>query len=152
MWTFLFRVDHIFWKFGYPKYSNLCSYIKGSATRLLHIGLVRKMGPEISVISYMLGPSKKMGGWYMRMTWGQEVCYASLASALGLSTVWSLLGNPGCQAMSTLHAGYIPQRKVTLASSSGSLGFLMNFHCVWSVVRMVDSVPRWGLSLSRPIQ
>ena len=35
--------------------------------------------------------------------------------------------------MSTLHAGYIPQHKVTSASSSGSLGFIMNFHCVWSV-------------------
>ena len=81
-----------------------------------------------------------MGGWHLRMTWGQEVCYASLhsepASALGLPTVWSLWGNPGmarCWEMSTLHAGYIPQHKVTSASSSGSLGFIMNFHCVWSV-------------------
>ena len=81
-----------------------------------------------------------MGGWYLRMTSGQEVCYASLhsepASALVLPTVWSLWGNPGmgrCWEMSTLHAGYIPQHKVTSASSSGSLGFIMNFHCVWSV-------------------
>ena len=55
--------------------------------------------------------------------------------------------------MSTLRAGYIPQRKVTSASSSGSLGFIMNFHCVCvKCCRMVDSVPRWQLSLSRPIQ
>ena len=81
-----------------------------------------------------------MGGWHLRMTWDQEVCYASLhsepASALGLPTVWSLWGNPGmarCREMSTLHAGYILQHKVTSASSSGSLGFIMNFHCVWSV-------------------
>ena len=47
---------------------------------------------------------------------------------LGLPTVWSFCGNPGmarCQAMSTLPAGYIPQSKVTLASSSGSLGFIV---------------------------
>ena len=40
-----------------------------------------------------------MGGWHLRMTWGQEVCYASLhsepASPLGMPTVWSLWGNPG---------------------------------------------------------
>ena len=76
--------------------------------------------------------SKKMGGWHLRMNWGQEVCYASLhsepASALGLPTVWSLWGNPGmtrCWEMSTLPTGYIPQRKVTSASSSGSLGFIV---------------------------
>ena len=66
---------------------------------------------------------------------------------LGLSTVW----NPGmarCQEMSTLPAGYIPQRKVTSASSSGSLGFIVCVKCC----RMVDSVPRWRLSLSWPLQ
>ena len=65
----------------------------------------------------------------------------------GLLTVWSLQGNPGmarCQGMSTLPVGYIPQCKVTLASSSGSLGFIV--YC-----RMVDSVPRWQLSLWEPI-
>jgi hypothetical protein len=40
-----------------------------------------------------------MGGWHLRKTWCQEVCYASLhsepASALSLLTVWSLWGNPG---------------------------------------------------------
>ena len=75
-----------------------------------------------------------MGGWHLRMTWGQEVCYALLhsepASALGLPIVRSLWGNPRmarCWEMSTLPAGYILQCKVTLVSSSG-------FHCVWSVV------------------
>ena len=89
------------------------------------------------------------------MTWGQEVFHASLhsepASALGLPTVWSLWGNPGmarCWEMSTLHAGYIPQHKVTSESSSGSLGFIVCVKCC----RMVDSVPRWCLSLSWPIQ
>jgi hypothetical protein len=96
-----------------------------------------------------------MGGWHLRTTWGQEVCYASLhrepASALGLPTVWSLWGNPGmarCREMSTLPAGYIPQCKVKSASSSGSLGFIVCEKCC----RKVDSVPRWGLSLSWPIQ
>ena len=85
----------------------------------------------------------QMGGWYLRMTWGQEVCYTSLhsepASALSLPTVWSLWGNPGmarCWEMATLPAGYIPQRKVPSASSSGSLGFIVCVQCC----RMVDSV------------
>ena len=96
-----------------------------------------------------------MGGWHLRVSWGQEVCYVSLhsepVSTLGLPTVWSLWGNPGmarCWEMSTLPAGYIPQRKVTSASSSGSLGFIVCVKCC----RMVDSVPRWWLSLSWPIQ
>ena len=42
---------------------------------------------------------KQMGGWHLRMTWGQEVCYTSLhskpASALSLATVWSLWGTQG---------------------------------------------------------
>ena len=48
--------------------------------------------------------------------------------AMGFLTRWSLWGNPGmarCQEMSTLPAGYISQRKVTSASSSGSLGFIV---------------------------
>ena len=72
------------------------------------------------------------------MTWGQEVCYASLysepASALGLPTVWSPWRNPRmakCQEVSTLLAGYIPHHKVTSASNSGSLDFIV---CVWNVV------------------
>ena len=63
-------------------------------------------------------------------TSGQEVCYASLQSelafTLGLLTVWSLLGNlrmARCIEMSTLPAGYIPQRKVPSASSNESLDF-----------------------------
>ena len=50
---------------------------------------------------------------------------------------WACQQYPGmarCWEMSTLPSGYIPQRKVTLVSSSGSLGFIMNFHCEWSVV------------------
>ena len=77
-----------------------------------------------------------MGGWHLRMTWGQEVCYASFqwmpASALSLLTVWSQRGNPGvsrCQEMATLPAGYIPQCRVPSASSSGSLGFLLYVQC-----------------------
>ena len=50
--------------------------------------------------------------------------------------------------MSTLPAGYIPQRKVTSAGSSESLGFIVCVKCC----RMVDSVPRWWISLSWPIQ
>ena len=87
------------------------------------------------------------------MTLDQEVCYASLhskpASPLGLSTVWLLRGNLGmarCWEMSTLQTGYILQCKVTSASSGGSLGFIMNFYCVWSVVGWLT------LSLSGPIQ
>ena len=73
------------------------------------------------------------------------------ASALGLPTVWSQLGNLGMarfQEMLSLSAGYIPQRKVTSESSSGSLGFIVCVKCC----RMADSVPRWRLSLSWPIQ
>ena len=42
--------------------------------------------------------------------------------------LWFLWGNPGmarCQEMPTLLAGYIPQRKVTSARSTGSLGFIV---------------------------
>ena len=49
-----------------------------------------------------------------------------------------------CQETSTLHAGYILQRKVTSASSSGSLGFIL---CV-KFCKMVESVPRWQLHIS----
>ena len=45
--------------------------------------------------------------------------------------------------ISTLPAGYIPQHKVTLASSSGSLGSIVRVKCCM----MVDSVPRWRLSI-----
>ena len=93
-----------------------------------------------------------MGGWHLRMTWGQEVCYTSLhsepASALSLPTVWSLWGNPGmarCREMATLPAGYIPQRKVSSASSSGSLDFIV---CVCSVVGWLIVYQLGILSLS----
>ena len=65
-----------------------------------------------------------MGGWHLRMTWGQEVCYTSLhsepGSALSLPTVWSTWGNPGvarCWEMATLPA--IPQHKVPGVSCMG---------------------------------
>ena len=60
------------------------------------------------------------------------------AYALGLPTVWLLWGNPGMarrKEMPTLLAGYIPQHIVTMASSSGSLDFTMNFHCVCEVLQ-----------------
>ena len=68
-----------------------------------------------------------MGGWHLRMTWGQEVCYASFqwtpASALSLPTVWSHWGNPGvtrCQEMASLPAGYIPHcENFTIERSRG---------------------------------
>ena len=44
--------------------------------------------------------------------------------------------------MPTLQAGYILQHKVTSASSSGSLGFIINFHCVWSVAGWLIA-PKW---------
>ena len=50
--------------------------------------------------------------------------------------------------MATLPAGYIPLHKVPSASSSGSLGFIVCVKCC----KMVNSVPRWLLSLSWPIQ
>ena len=52
-----------------------------------------------------------------------------------------------CWEMSTLSAGYIRQRKVTSVSSNGSLGFIVHV----KFCRMVDSVPRWWLSLPWPI-
>jgi hypothetical protein len=71
---------------------------------------------------------------------------------MSLPTIWSLWGNPGvarCQEMATLPAGYIPQRKVPSASSSGSLDFIMCVKCG----RMVDSVPiRHTISILLPIQ
>jgi hypothetical protein len=44
--------------------------------------------------------------------------------------------------MSTLPAGYIPERERKVTSASSSV----------KCCRMVDSVPRWRLSLSWPIQ
>ena len=43
------------------------------------------------------------------------------------------LGGSRDVEISTLHAGYIPQHKVTSVSVSGSLGFIMDFHRVRSV-------------------
>ena len=82
-----------------------------------------------------------MGGWHLRMIWGQEVYYTSLnsepASALSLPTVWShRAGVARCQEMATLPAGYIPQIKMASAS-------IVFVQCC----RMVDSIPRWQLSL-----
>ena len=50
--------------------------------------------------------------------------------------------------VSTLPAGYIPQRKMTSASSSRSMGSIVCVKCCM----MVGSVPRWQLSLSWRIQ
>ena len=95
-----------------------------------------------------------MGGWHLRMTLGQEVCYASLhsepVSALSLTTVWSIQKNLGmarCQEMSTLPAGYICNAKWHQSAAVG----LWDSLCV-KCCRMFDSVPRWRLSLSWPIQ
>ena len=87
-----------------------------------------------SILSQKLGPVvgpviQANGGWHLKMTWGQEVCYTSLepAFALSLPTVW-LQWVPEvarCQEMANLPAGYIPLHKVPLASSSGSLGFIV---------------------------
>ena len=81
-----------------------------------------------------------MGGWHLRMTRGQEVCYASFqwtpASALSLPTVWSHRGNPGvtrCREMVTLPAGYIPQCKMTLRYWQSVEGHWVSL-CVWSDV------------------
>ena len=64
-----------------------------------------------------------MGGWHLRMTWVQEVCYASLHSEPA-SVLWQY-GQSGGMAryreMSTLPSGYIPQCKVTSTRSSESL-------------------------------
>ena len=95
-----------------------------------------------------------MGGWHLRMTLGQEVCYASLhsepASALGLPTVWSLWGNLGmarCQEMSICLQDTSRSAKWHRQAAVGHLVSL----CV-KCCRMVDSVPRWRLSLSGPVQ
>ena len=73
------------------------------------------------------------------MTWGQEVCYASLhsepASALSLLTVWLLWENPGmarCWEMSTLPAEYIPWNDIDKQL------WVTGFHCVWSVLEYQD--------------
>ena len=93
-----------------------------------------------------------MGGWHLRMTWGQEVCYASLhsepASALGLLTVWSLWGNPG---MARLLRDVNFASKIHPAGQSdiGEQQWVTGFH---KCCRMVASVPIWQLSLSGPIQ
>lgn len=71
-----------------------------------------------------------------RLIFEDDLRSGGLHYTVNQRTLWSLWGNQGmarCREMSTLHAGYIPQRKVTSASSSGSLGLIMNFHCVWSV-------------------
>ena len=77
--------------------------------------------------------------WSKPDIWGWHEEHSEPASILGLLTVWSLWGNPGmarCQEISTLLAGYIPQRKVTSGSSSGSLGIIVCVKCC----RMVDIV------------
>ena len=43
-----------------------------------------------------------------------------------------------CQDMSTLPAGYILQRKVTSASSSGSLGFIVCVQDGWKCTKMAN--------------
>ena len=102
-----------------------------------------KVGKELllvylfSKLGSVLGPVIQANG---RLTF-EEVCYASLhsepASTLSLPTVWRNSGMARCREMSTLPAGYIPQLKVTSASSSGLLGFIVCEQCY----RMVDSVP-----------
>ena len=92
-----------------------------------------------------------------------EVCYAAgcsviyhllLMSSAAIFTSsevhlarLALLGRL-CREMSNLPAGYIPQHKATLASSNRSLGFIVYVKCC----TMVNSVQRWWLSLSWPIQ
>ena len=104
-----------------------------------NIFLLLQICPKAGVCCRPCNPSKweaDIWGWHLRMTWGQEVCYALLhckpAFVLGLPTVWSHWGDLGmarCWEMSTLPAGYIPRRKVTSASSSGSLGFIVCVKC-----------------------
>ena len=91
---------------------------------------------------------------------GQEVCYASFqwmpAFALSLSTVWSHRGNPGktrCREMATLPLKYILQHKEPLASSSGSLDFIVSEVLLdgWQCTVYVFSGllwPQWPQALS----
>ena len=63
-----------------------------------------------------------------------------LQEDISRGVIGTFVGEPGvarCQEMATLPAGYIPQHKVSSASSSGSLGFIVCEQCC----RMVDSVP-----------
>ena len=122
--------------------SNVC--LKNKVSKGLG-GWLRKMADFCRISVLFLLSLVHLRGPVIQPNWRltfeddlrQEVCYTSLhsdpASALSSLTVWSHWGNPGlarCQEMATLPTGYILQRKVPSASSSGSLG-----HCVCAVLQ-----------------
>ena len=90
-----------------------------------------------------------MGGWHLRMTWGQKVCYSSLhsetASTLGLLTVCSLCGTGDNYLLSDVN--FACRIHPAAQSDIGKQQWVTGFHCVWSVVGWLI-VPRWWLSLS----
>ena len=96
---------------------------KAKSQKMFLIGHILKKMCEISVVLFLC--SFKFSSQNLSLE-------LKPASALSLPTVWSTWGNPGvarCREMATLPAGYIPQRKLPSASSSGSL-----FHCVCEVL------------------
>ena len=66
---------------------------------------------------------------------GGLLCFTTQWSSVytGLADIMVTLGGSRDVEISTLHAGYIPQHKVTSVSVSGSLGFIMDFHRMRSV-------------------
>ena len=88
--------------------------------------------------------SKQMGGWHLRMTWDQKVCYVSLYSDPASGGTWGWLGVESCQ-LCLQDTSRSPKwhRQAVVGHC-----FIACFKCH----RMVDSVPRWQLSLSWSIQ
>ena len=124
-----------------PKDFRYFFYTGGrSLTMLAKFGplLSTYLPPELGSFARTCNPSKweaDIWGWH-------EVMRSAMIHALSLPIVWSHRGNLGvirCREMATLPAGYIPQRKVPLANSSGSLVFIVCVKCC----RMVDSSTSW---------
>ena len=92
---------------------------------------VRLRGPVMQANGRLIFEDDlRSGGLLCLTTQWTSVCI-ELANSM---VILDNLRKAACQEMSTLHAGYLPQCKLTLASSSGPPGFIMNFHCVWTVV------------------
>ena len=127
---------------GGQKYMGWFFYEKQSPLLSRRVGVVTLIDTKVhfdSILSDELGPFVRtcnpskweadIWGWLeVRRSAMIHYTVNQRPPGLGLLTVWSLWGNPGmarCQEMSTLPAGYIPQCKLTSASSSGSLDFIV---------------------------
>ena len=79
-----------------------------------------------------------MRGWHLRMTWGQEVFFASQhsepASALGLPTVWSLWGTQEWIGVKRCQLCLQDSSRIAKCFRQAAVGHWFHCVCVWSVV------------------